>query len=323
MTLKKLKSGDIRMKVYTDGQFDKKGGCVLALGSFDALHFAHIKLFCETVDKAKEYGVRAGVHLFDRRIENVIFPGSDHKSVYKNSKRAEIISETGMDFVYFEKFDKAFMEMSAFDFAKMLKDKFGAVCVVTGFHYSFGYMGSGGIDELKKFGRQLGFEVISVAPIMLDGELVSSTRVRECIKSGNIFEVNRLLGREYALCGKIISDRGVGSSMGMPTANTEISSDILLPKNGVYAAYVKINGRLYPAVTNIGIRPTFGLDKISVETHIIDFDGDLYGTEMEIRFLDRLRDEKKFTTKEDLLKQILSDINKTKQIFSAVLIKKE
>lgn len=303
------------MKVYTDGQFDKKNGCVLALGSFDALHAAHMKLLHTAAEQAKKYNVRSGVHLFSKRIENVIFPGVKHKCIYENTERIAIIEDAGVDFAYFENFDEHYMKMGAYDFAKMLKDKFGAVCVVAGFHYTFGYMGEGSAEMLKRLGAGLGFDVVIVPPITLDGVLISSTQIRLCIQNGDIIKANRLLGRHYSLSGMVIPERGVGRSMGLPTANIKVGEDVLLPKNGVYAAYAYIDGKAYPGVTNVGTRPTFDLNTISVEVHIVGFDGDLYGQRLRICFLDRLRDEKKFLLKEDLRKQILSDIDKAKQLF--------
>ncbi len=304
------------MKVYKDEQFDKQNGCVLALGSFETLHTAHLELIYKAAELGKKYGVKTGVHLFSERIENVIFPEKKHKSIYTNAQRERIISQCGVDFVYFEKFDEHFMNMDAQDFARMLKEKFGAVCVVAGFHYSFGKGGAGDAVMLKEYGKRFGFDVEIMEAVTLDGEVVSSTGVREFIKTGDMENAKLYLGREYALSGNVKHDRGVGSEMGIPTANIDIDKNILLPKNGVYAAHVLIDEKKYPCVLNIGIRPTFGLDKISVEAHIIDYSGDLYGRSLDICVIKRLRDEKKFDSKEELVRQILDDVDSTKDIFS-------
>ena len=304
------------MTVYENGQFDKKDGCVLALGSFDALHSAHIKLIKKTIDEANVRGVRAGVHMFCERIEKVIFPQSEHKSIYTNEQRVKITEQIGADFVYFEKFDTQFMNMSAFDFAKMLKEKFDVKCVVAGFDYTFGRGREGDATLLEKYGALLGFDVVITAALEYEGEIISSTKIRTLIQEGNVSDISALLAREYSLTGAVVHDRGVGRTMGLPTANIRIDDDVLLLKNGVYAAYTIIGEKKYPCVVNIGVRPTFELSNVSVEAHIIDFDKDLYGKSITLYFLKRLRDEKKFDTKEALAAQILQDIDKSRTLFT-------
>lgn len=303
------------MQLYNSGrEYRKNGGSVLALGSFDTLHIAHQKLICEAVLQAKKRGVRCGVHLFDRRPETVIC-GSDCKSIYQNEDRAKIIESLGADFAYFETFDEKFMRIDSRGFTQYLKDKFDVVCVVAGFHYTFGYKGEGDADKLRRYGARFGFDVVILEPVMQDNHLVSSTLVRECIKRGDICAANRLIGRNYAISGTVMRDRGVGTKMKIPTANLELTGNLLLPKNGVYATYSCINGCEYAGVTNIGVRPTFSLDKVAAETHLIGFDGSIYGEKLNINFIERLRDEKKFDTKEELAKQIFGDIDKAKRLF--------
>ncbi len=303
------------MKVYTNGQFNKDGGCVLALGSFDALHRAHIKLIDTAVCEAKKRAVKSGVHMFFGRIENVIFPNANHKSIYTDKMRMDFAEQTGVDFAYFESFDEEFMNIEPFDFAKMLKDKFGVVCVVAGYDYTFGRKGAADVLELEKFGKILGFDVVVIDAIKYEGELVSSSKIREYIKNGDIESANALLGRDYSLCANVVSDRGVGRKMGVPTANLSVPGEILLAKNGVYGGYTVIDGKKYVCVINIGIRPTFELENICVEVHIIDFDKDIYGRELCVYFKERIRDEKKFATKEQLTLQILDDIDKARKYF--------
>ena len=304
------------MQIYNNHtSFNKQSGCVLALGSFDALHIAHQALIREAVAQARMRGVRAGVHMFDRRPETVLFPQKEFKSVYNNDDKAQIIERLGADFVYYETFDAAFMKLDSFAFARMLKEKLGVLCVVVGFHYTFGYGGVGTAEKLKEYGAMLGFDVVVLEPIKQDGVLVSSTLIRECLINGEITRVNRLLGRDYMLSSPVVRDRGVGTQMGIPTANLAVPDDILLPENGVYATYSRIDGRRYAGVTNIGVRPTFSLDKIAVETHILDFHGDIGGVNLQIYYLQHLRPEKKFDTKEELARQIFSDMDEARRLF--------
>ena len=225
------------MRVYKDGQFDKKDGCVLALGSFDALHSAHIKLIKKAIDEAKKRGVHSGVHMFLQRIEKVISPAKESKSIYTNEQRVKYIEDAGADFVYFENFDAQFMNMSASEFAQMLKSKFDVKCVVVGFDYTFGYKGEADASKLCEYGSMLGFDVVIMDACKCDGEIISSTKIRSLINDGDVLGIQSFLGREYSLCGKVIHDRGVGRQMGLPTANIQTDEDVALLKNGVYAAY--------------------------------------------------------------------------------------
>ena len=304
------------MQVYNGKTgFDKQGGCVLALGSFDALHIAHQALIREAAAQARQRQVRAGVYLFDTRPECVLFPEQTHKSLYTNEDKADIIDALGMDFLYFETFDAKFMRLDNFEFAKLLKERFDVLCVVVGFHYSFGFQGKGNAEKLLEYGKILGFDVAVLEPVTQDDALISSTLVRDCVANGDIELANRLLDRPYTLRGAVVRDRGVGTKMGMPTANLAVDDSLLLPQNGVYATYSVIDGQAYASVTNIGVRPTFSLDKVVVETHLLDFQGNLDGDTLTISFIKRLRDEKKFNTKEELAQQIFSDIDEAKTLF--------
>ena len=305
------------MQVYNRKTgFCKSGGCVLALGSFDALHIGHQALIREAVSQARRRGVRAGVHLFDGRPESVISEKEMYKTMYDSGGKAQIIEQFGADFAYFATFDEAFMRLSGDAFAKMLKDTFDVLCVVVGFHYTFGYKAAGTAETLKEYGKKYGFDVVVIEPVMQDGALVSSTLVRSCLESGNIARANRLLGRAYALRGEVVHDRGVGTGMGIPTANLSLPDSLLLPKQGVYATYSVIDGKAYAGVTNVGIRPTFSLSKVVVETHLLGFAGELSGDVLSVCFMAWLRPERKFNTKEELSRQIFSDMDKARQIFS-------
>ncbi len=301
--------------------FCKAGGCVLALGSFDALHIGHQALIREAVHQARQRGVCAGVHLFDGRPEAVITEREIYKTIYNRGDKAQIIEQLGADFAYFETFDTAFMRLSSEAFAKMLKDRFDVLCVVVGFHYTFGYKAEGTVETLKEFGKKYGFDVVVIEPVMQDGVLVSSTLVRSCLEDGDIARANRLLGRAYALCGPVVRDRGVGTGMGIPTANLSLPDSLLLPKRGVYATYSVIGGKAYAGVTNIGIRPTFSLSKVVVESHLLDFSGALDGDMLSVCFLAWLRMERKFPTKEALSRQIFGDMDKARKLFYKMQMK--
>lgn len=308
------------MRVYEEGKFEKTKGTCLALGSFDALHIAHMKLINTAVEYASQNNLESGVFQFLQRPEFVLAPDKEHKMIYTNEHKNLILNDTGLDFAYFEKFDENFMKMSCEQFAKMLKDKFDAECVVVGFHYRFGHKGLGDCETLEKLGKEYGFKVIVIDAVFKNDILVSSTVIRKLIAEGNVKGANEFLGRHYSIYSCVEHDRGVGTKvLKIPTANFKADKRLVLPQKGVYASYIKIKNKKYASVTNIGTRPTFGLDEITVESHIIDFDDDLYDKKTEVFFLDKIRDEIKFENADKLRIQILSDIDKTRNIVYNIL----
>lgn len=295
------------MKVY-EGQFDRKENCVLALGSFDALHRGHMALIRCAKEYAGDIGAESGVYMFDHRPAYVLYPDEKHSDIFTKSQREDILLNEGIDFIYYEKFDRDFMHMSAESFAKMLKEKFSVSAVVVGFDYRFGYKGEGGFGEMQEYGKKFGFETIVIEPVMFNGKPISSTEIKNEIAHGNVENAQKMLGRYFYITSDIVHDRGVGSKMDMPTANIVPQKNIILPQNGVYAVFARVDGEMTEGVCNIGIRPTFGLDKKAVEVHILDFKADIYGKKISIEFVARIRDEIKFKDKNELLKQIKRDI---------------
>jgi riboflavin kinase/FMN adenylyltransferase len=186
---------------------------------------------------------------------------------------------------------------------------------VVGYHYAFGYKREGGIKLLQEMGDAIGFKVHVIEPIHLNSTLVSSTSVRKFIKDGDLQEAKRLLGRDYQIIGTVISgkDRG-GRLLGFPTANLKLV-DELIPKRGVYAVTVEVDGVTYYGVSNIGYNPTFGDTVLSLETHILDFSGDLLGKTIGINFTEYLRDEKTFRSVQELSDQIAKDIQRARELF--------
>lgn len=304
------------MRVYRQGEGFQKpaGGCVLALGSFDALHLAHQQLIQTVVSFGRKQGLASGVYLFERRPEKVLAPERDTQSLYDNQERIHILETMGVDFAYFAKFDEAMRHMDARQFATMLISVFDVRQVCVGFHYRFGYRGEGDARTLIALGAELGFGVQVLEPIRLDGDLISSTRVRECIRAGEVRQAARLLGRPYTFCGEVEADRGVGRGMQIPTANLVPDPELVHPANGVYATFACVDENRYRSITNVGVRPTFGLHQLRVETHLLDYKGDLYGKRLRLEFIERLRGEIRFESKEALKAQIVSDMEKVREI---------
>jgi riboflavin kinase / FMN adenylyltransferase len=213
-------------------------------------------------------------------------------------------------------FTREFAMISPESFVKdLLIDKIGIKELVVGYDYSFGYKRSGNIDLLKKMGSELGFLVHVIDQVFLDGTPVSSTIIRNLVREGELSEAKKLLGRDHQVRGAVIKGKNRGARLlGFPTANLQIV-DELTPKPGVYVVRVLINDRQYDGLTNIGYNPTFGNDAISVETHILDFSGDLVGESIRVDFIQRLRDEKTFSSVTELADQIKKDVLAAREIF--------
>ena len=186
--------------------------------------------------------------------------------------------------------------------------------VVTGFNYRFGKDGKGDTDALSRYGSKLGFEVITVPPVMLDDQVISSTLIREKINEGSMESARNMLGRNYSIRGKVEYGNKIGTEIGFPTANIKPLRDFALPRPGVYYTRTIIDGIIYDSITNIGFNPTVAdNEKEIIETHIFDFSGWLYGREIEVQFIRMIREEKKFPSMKALKRNIIADIKKVKK----------
>jgi riboflavin kinase/FMN adenylyltransferase len=203
------------------------------------------------------------------------------------------------------------------DFIKdILVDKLKARLAVAGFDYRFGYKGQGNVEMLRELGKQYHMKVIVIPPIKIDNTIVSSTLIRESVAKGDMEKVFKLLGRHHSITGEVQSGRQVGGKIGFPTANLHPEEYLILPQNGVYITRTLLDGEFYPSITNVGFNPTFGdVNSVRVETHIINFNRDIYNRNIEVFFLSKLRGEKKFRSSEELISQINSDIAAAREYF--------
>jgi len=218
-----------------------------------------------------------------------------------------------IDILYMMNFDDRIMGMSPEDFIKkILINQLNVKLVVVGFNYRFGYKASGNAEYLVKSGKENGFEVIIIDPVTIKEKVISSTYIRELIANGEIREANTLLGRPYKLTGKVVKGMGRGKGLGFPTANLLLNDNYVIPKYGVYKSLTHYNNENYPSVTNIGTNPTFDSLDINIETHILDFNENLYDRFIEIEILDFIREEKKFNDKDQLINQVMLDIDTVK-----------
>ncbi len=280
---------------------------VVALGNFDGLHKAHMQVIENCVCRAKENGYKSGVLLFSTHTLNTI-NGSFTKLITTETEKLNILEKSGIDFAYIRNFDDEFMHLTPSEFADELVEKLNLKIVCVGYDYKFGHKAMGDVSLLKKLGEERGFSVSITDEVTICGSAVKSTKVRELIKDGDITAANELLGRRFSVSGEVIHGLCNGRKMGIPTVNIDYGKDIILPPNGVYCGYTGVCGKEYKSVINIGNNPTFNADKITVEAHLLDFDGDLYGKAARVEFVKKIRDDKKFSSIDELKEQIFSDI---------------
>lgn len=291
--------------------------CV-GIGVFDGVHLGHQQVIRQTIAEARRHEARAVVVTFDRHPNAVVAPSRVPLLIQSNAQKLRALESLGVDVTWLIRFDEEFSQQPGELFVRRLHAELGHLLSVSvGSEFTFGHKRSGTVSLLQQLGRDLQFDVHGLAAVALDGQIVSSTRIREAIRSGDFDAADQMLGRTYALDGPVVRGDQLGRKLGFPTANLDVSGRIL-PPNGVYAVHAKAAGRSHRAVVNVGVRPTVtGKLAQRVEAHLLDFDGDLYGQELEITFAQRLRDEQKFASLEDLKNQIASDIAAARQWFES------
>jgi riboflavin kinase/FMN adenylyltransferase len=305
------------MKVISaDGPWRLDGRKVCAaIGVFDGVHLGHQRILRQISDDARACGGLAAVVTFDRHPNEVVAPRRTPSLLYQYSKKMRVLESLGLDLARVIHFDKALSQLSAEEFIRKLVAEAGrleSVCVGEGF--TFGCRRHGNVALLRELGATVGFALHAAPPIMLDGEAVSSTRVRQAVSSGDFALAARLLGRPYELSAVVLRGAQLGRKLGFPTANLAVAG-LVTPPNGVYAADAQIDGVQRRAAVNIGLRPTLGAASgLAVEAHLLDFEGDLYGAELELVFLRKLREEQKFPSLETLREQVERDIAQARKL---------
>jgi len=281
-----------------------------AIGVFDGVHLGHQRVLQWTLAQAARSGGVPVVVTFDKHPNAVVAPANAPALIYPLSKKLAVLASVGIQTTYVIPFDKAFSQISGEQFIRDLARDFGKIqSVCVGADFMFGHRRSGNVSLLKDLGGKLGFAVEEVPDFDLDGKPVSSTRIREAVRGGDFKAAGEMLGRRYTLCGPVISGQQLGRKLGFPTANVEVAG-ILVPPAGVYAAEAQIGEIRHRAAVNIGYRPTVKSNdpQLHVEAHLLDFNQDLVGASLELAFLKKLRDEKKFPSMEALRVQIAEDV---------------
>ena len=285
---------------------------VVALGNFDGVHVGHQILFKKAAEIASKKKGTSIAFTFEPHPLKVIAPEKVPPLLTHFHKKMELIEACNIDSVICADFTRQFADQRPRDFSEnILKGKIGAKEVVVGFDYAFGRGREGTIPYLKKMGEEFGFVVHVVEPFQLDGLTVSSSHVRELIEAGNMESARKFLGRHYSIVGPVISGHKTGQAIGFPTANID-TSKVQIPGTGVYAVRMIYQNNSFGAVANIGFNPTFHRDRLSVEVHIFDFNQVIYGKEVEVEFISRIRSEIEFKSKDELVVQIKKDIKTAK-----------
>lgn len=291
-------------------------GVWLTIGSFDGVHRGHQAIINTLVTGARSVGASSVVITFHPHPATVLRDRAGAFYLTTPHEQATILGQFGVDIVITHPFNHQVAQTSAQDFIQKLNRHLGMRHLCIGHDFALGRNREGDQSTLQEFGEEFGFSVSVIQPVVLDGRLVSSSQIRSLLAEGNISDVNHLLGYAYLVTGTVIPGDGRGRTLGIPTANLNIWEEKALPKPGVYACTVEVLGRPYPAVTNIGLRPTFENQPVSqrLETHILGLDENLYEREISLSFVARLRDEMRFTSVEKLVAQIQTDIQKTRDI---------
>lgn len=287
----------------------------LTIGNFDGVHLGHQALLADLIRLARQDNTRSVLLSFSPN-PKVFFSGEKGFYLSTPGEKTALLSRLGIDDVLIIAFERKLANMAATDFMAELTRRINLKGFVVGEDFVFGHNRQGTTEVLAEFCGKHGIPFVVFPELMMDGEPVSSTRIRRALNDGKVDEARRLLGRPYAMCAKVISGEQIGKSIGVPTANLELDPDKFLPKRGVYATIAHLREKDYPAVTNVGVRPTFSEQEIvSVETLILDFNDDIYGEELRVEFIQCLRPEQKFDSVQALTQQIEKDKLITRRIF--------
>lgn len=296
---------------------------ILALGNFDGLHLGHRQILKAAQKKAKELDARSGILIFNPHPLNVINGPQETPLLTPLTAKLKLIEEMGIDLAIILPFDQEFASIFPEDFVrKFLINKLKIKGVVIGFDYSFGYRGLGKADDLKNLAKRFGFQVEIVNPVLVDNRIVSSSLIRNLIKSGEVNVACRYLGYYPFIEGKVIEGEGRGKFLGYPTANLSVDKNVVVPGNGVYLTLTCLRGNNYYSLTNIGYNPTFKGKFRNIEVHMIKFQGNIYNHELRLKFVQKIRDERTFSNSEELKEQIGKDFKVAKEIIKRCFLYK-
>ena len=284
----------------------------VAIGFFDSVHLGHQQVIKTAVTYAKEFSQKSVVITFDKSPKEALGFTKDTRYITPTLEKLHILKEMGVDYILILKLNQSFLQLSADEFILKYLQKINASFVSVGFDFRFGAGGARGADYLVGSGL---FKVNVTKVIELAGAKVSTTRIKKCMKKGDLSEINLLIGRPYSISGIVTYGNQLGKEIGFPTANLKLGADYMMNLQGVFATACYIDDQRYVSMTNVGYNPTINLvDDISIETHIFDFDGDIYDKWLRLEFIKKIRDEMKFADVEELIKQLKKDKSAVKKV---------
>ncbi len=303
------------MKLIRDPSSPLETDTVGTIGIFDGVHVGHRKLLDLVKAEACAKGLASLVVTFDPHPQSVL-TGVNLPLIVPFRERVRLLGEAGVDLVVCYTFTPRFARLSAERFVRdVLASTLRMKSIYIGPDFLFGSGRGGNVDLLKKLGCEVGFSTHVVGPFYLDGTVISSTSIRSMIEEGDVKGAARFLGAFFSLSGKVVEGEKRGRLLGYPTAN--VATDwTLLPRRGVYATRAHVCGACWGSITNVGTRPTFGDGKLLVETHLFDFEGDIYGADIRVEFVDRIRDERRFESVEELKAAIGRDVEKARRLLA-------
>ena len=294
-----------------DMNFKAEENSIIALGNFDGVHTGHQKLIKQAIKRAKEKNIKASILIFKENTEKTINgENSNKKLLTSNPYKYEILQSLGIDLIYEIEFDEAFMKLDPLVFLNdFLYKNLKVMGIVVGYDYRFGYKAKGDLESLKSFAHEKNISLDIIEAYKKNGKIVSSTLIRSLVENGSVEEAGDLLGRPFAIIGKVSHGKNLGQKMGFPTANIIPKKQYILPKYGVYDTDVIIDNKRYKAATSVGNNPTFKNEGVKIEANILDFNQDIYGKVIRVDFIKRLRDMLIFDNVEELFEQIKKDVD--------------
>jgi riboflavin kinase/FMN adenylyltransferase len=291
---------------------------VLTLGNFDGVHLGHQAIFNKVLQRAREINGTSVVFTFEPHPLKVLAPERSPRMLNTFHTRMKLLAAAGIEVVICANFTRTFAEQHPEDFARdVLFKQIGVSEIYVGYDYAFGKGREGSIESLKKMGKTFGFEVGVVEAVQVSDIVVSSSVIRDLISSGNVAEATKFLGRRYTVEGEVVHGSQRGQTLGFPTANLKIVNE-LIPAHGVYAVLAQVENRTIKGVASIGVRPTFDAGPLSIEVYLFEFHGELYGRDMEIAFVKRLRGEEKFPSADALVQQIRKDVQNAHEVLKSI-----
>ena len=287
---------------------------LLTVGVFDGVHLGHQRLLTHLRNEAQQRDLLTGVVTFKSHPQKVLSRGSKLLWLSNLETRTNLLRSFGIDVIVTLPFTPQLAELTAREFVQLLKDYLKMRGLVVGPDFALGKNREGSADQLRLLGQEMGFIVEVVPPVVVDGQVISSSAVRLALAQGDMETVEKLFGRPFSLTGQVVTGDRRGRILGFPTANLDVEPEQALPSDGVYVTVAHIDHESLPSVTNIGVRPTFGGGKRLVEAYLLDYEGELREQKLRIDLLDKLRDEKHFDTAEELKAQIRKDVEQARAI---------